>query len=277
MSRVQRSRGLGGELREVRELKDLSIRAVAKQLGWQPSKLSRMETGKQGIPVEDVASLLAVYGVKGDERHRLITLAERPKEPGWWETYESGLSPWSKSIIEAESEAAAIFNFEPLLIPGLLQVADYARALMKGTGAPDIDTRVAMRMARQAILSRESPPDLCVVLDEPVLRRVLGSPRVMARQLRHLTEAAERPTVTIQVVPMSVGAHAGLDGPFVIFDFARRKGIVVLEHRLNGLFVNDAEQVAIFRKAKESLVSLALTPAKSLDFIARLAHERERE
>src|SRR5262245_11791786 len=113
-------RGLGGELRGLRQAAKLSVRTVAAQLGWQASKLSRMETGQQGIRVEDVASLLVIYGVTGAERKRLLAMAERVKEPGWWEVL-GGLSAESRTLVQLEAEATAIFNFEPLLVPGLLQ------------------------------------------------------------------------------------------------------------------------------------------------------------
>ena len=153
-------RGLGGELRELRQSRKLALRRVAIRLGWQPSKLSRMETGIQGIRIEDVASLLVIYGVTGDERKRLLGLAERSAESGWWEQI-GGLSEESRTLIRLEAEASAIVNWQPLLVPGLLQSPDYAKAVMRGGGVPEDDAqaRVAARLGRQAVLSRAEPPD----------------------------------------------------------------------------------------------------------------------
>ncbi len=232
-----RIRGVGTELRELRKVSRLTLRDVAEQLGWQASKVSRVETGKQGLTVEDMASLLVVYGVTGEERRRLLGLAERSKEPGWWEV-GGGLSKESRTLIQLESDATRIVNFEPLLVPGLLQTADYTRALMKAGGLTDADAeaRLAARLGRQAILSRDAPPELLVIVDETVLRRAVGSPRVMARQLRHLIEAAERPTITVQVLPFDVGAHTGLDGSFIVLDFAEHKPVVHHEHKITASF-----------------------------------------
>ncbi|MFY1675362.1 Scr1 family TA system antitoxin-like transcriptional regulator [Plantactinospora sp. WMMB334] len=124
-------RGSAGELRGLRQAKRLSVRGVATQLGWQASKLSRMETGRQGIRIEDVASLLVIYGVTGDERKRLLAMAERSAEPGWWEVL-GGLSAESRTLIPLEAEATAIVNFEPLLVPGLLQTSEYTHVRDEG-------------------------------------------------------------------------------------------------------------------------------------------------
>jgi transcriptional regulator with XRE-family HTH domain len=271
-------RGLGGELRELRQAKRLGLRRVAARLDWQASKLSRMETGVQGIRAEDVASLLVIYGVTGDERKRLLGMAERSGETGWWEVI-GGLSDESRTLIRLEAEATSIVNWEPLLVPGLLQTADYAQALMRDGGIDEHDaqSRVAARLGRQAILSRPQPPMLRMILDEMVLRRVLGDHRVMARQLRHLIDVAERPNITVRVVPLAVGGHAGLDGSFALFDFPRNKSVVYLDHKISGLFLEEAPQVAFFRREADRLDEVALSPTESVDFVARAATEHERE
>ncbi|PTA48052.1 helix-turn-helix transcriptional regulator [Micromonospora sp. RP3T] len=271
-------RGLGGELRELRRARGLALRRVAARLEWQASKLSRMETGVQGIQAADVASLLVIYGVTGEERRRLLAMAERSAETGWWEAI-GGLSDESRTLIRLEAEAAGIVNWEPLLVPGLLQTPDYAQAVMVGCGVPSDEAqgRVAARLGRQAILSRPAPPALHVLLDEAVLRRALGGPRVMARQLRHLLEAAERPTVTLRVVPLAVGAHTGLDGSFALLDFPRNRSVVCLDHKLTGLFLEEAAQVAHFRREADRLTAAALSPVDSMALVARYVAEHERE
>lgn len=271
-------RGLGGELRQLRKDRGLTAVSVAKRLDWQASRLSRMETGQQGIAVEDVAALLVVYEVTGAERKRLLGMAERAKDTGWWEVI-GGLPAESRTLIRLEAEATAIVDWEPVLIPGLLQTADYVRAVMRGCGVPEADAqgRVAARLGRQAILTRDDPPTLDVLLDEVVLRRVLGGPRVMARQLRHLIEAAERPNVTLRVVPFALGAHTGLDGPIVLLTFDRNRPVVHLEHKLSGLFLDDPEQVMFYRREADRLAEVALSPARSIDLVARVATEHERE
>lgn len=271
-------RGLGGELRALRMTKQLSCRGVAEQLGWQASKISRIETGKQGAKVEDVASLLVVYGVTGDERTRLLTAAERAAQPGWWET-NGGLSQESRTLIQLEAQATRIFQLQPLVVPGLLQTPDYTRAVMKSCDVPepDIEIRVVARMGRQAILSRDEPPTLHAIVDEMALRRVLGNPRIMARQLRRLIDSAEEPNVTFQVLPFALGGHPGVDGSFIVMDFARAKPVVYLDHKISGLFLEEPGQVAFYRDQADKLTELALNPTESVDFVARLARNHDRE
>ncbi|MFC4106313.1 helix-turn-helix domain-containing protein [Micromonospora zhanjiangensis] len=270
-------RGLAGELKALRQALGLSVRGVADRLGWPPSKLSRIETGRQGIRIEDVAALLVVYEVVGDERERLLAMSER-SEPGWWEVLP-GLPVESRTLIQLEAEATGVFNFEPLLVPGLLQTADYTRAVMQACGVNDEDaqSRVRARLGRQAILAREEPPELRVIIDEGALRRVLGGPWVMARQLRHLLDAADRPTVTVQVIPLAVGGYTGLDGPFAILDFRRNQSIVHLEHKISGLFLEEPEQVSYFRQEIDKLDAVASSPTESVKLIAQIVRTFDRE
>ncbi|WP_046468855.1 helix-turn-helix domain-containing protein [Allosalinactinospora lopnorensis] len=271
-------RGLGAELRSLRNTRHLSLRHVATQLGWQPSRLSRIETGKQGITTEDVASLLVIYGVTGEERERLLAKTERADEPNLWEV-QGPLSQESRTLIQIEPAATSILNFQPLLIPGLLQTPDYTRVVMKACGVSeeDAEIRVAARMSRQAILSREKPPAFDVILDECALRRIVGSPKTMARQLRHLIEATERPNVNLWVLRYSVGAHTGLDGAFALFDFAKDGPVVYLDHKISGLFLEKPEQVAFFRSEADRLKSVALTQQESVDTVAAIAKELDHE
>lgn len=272
------SRGLGSDLRSLRNSVRLSLRHVATQLGWQPSKLSRIETGKQGITTEDVASLLVIYGVTGAERDRLLARTERADEPNLWEI-QGPLSRESRTLIQIEPLATSIFNFEPLLIPGLLQTPEYTRTLMKagGISEEDAEVRVAARMSRQAILSRDKPPAFEIILDEGVLRRVIGTPKLMARQLRHLAEATERSNVTLLVLPLSLGAHTGLDGAFALLEFAKEQPVIYLDHKISGLFLEQPEQIAFFRTEIDRLRSVALGHRESVDTVATIAKEIEHD
>ncbi|MCP2269710.1 DUF5753 domain-containing protein [Actinokineospora diospyrosa] len=178
-----------------------------------------------------------------------------------------------------EREATGIVNFEPLLIPGLVQIGDYVRALMRvcNVSDQDIDSRVAARLARQAILTKDEAPRLQLIVDEMVLRRVLGSPKIMARQLRRVLETVEEATTTLQVLPMSLRGHSGLDGAFTLLDFVRNKPVVHLEHKISGLFLEEPDQVEFFRAEADTLSELALSPAKSAELVATIAREHDRE
>lgn len=252
--------------------------------GGDPTRLAavealRIETGQQGIRLEEIAALLAIYGVVGEERKRLLDMARRGREPGWWETHSVGLTPWSRTFIRFEAEATRIVGWEPLLVPGLLQLPEYTSALMKACGvAPaDAQARVAARLGRQAILARDEPPELSLVIDEMVLRRPLGGRRLMARQLHHLIEMADRPNLTLQVVPLACGGHSGLDGAFVLFDFDRLPPVVHLEHRISSIFLEKPDQVDVFRREADTLARSALSPVESVKLIAQVAVEHERE
>ena len=271
-------RGLGGQLREFRVRRQLSLREVAAELDWPPSRLSRLEHGRQHIRVEDATALLAIYRVTGDDRALLLGQVERTAEPGWWEA-AVGLSAESRTLIHLEAEATTIIGCEPLLVPGLLQTPDYTRAVMESCGVRKVDTqpRMAARLARQAILSRDSPPALHALIDEAALRRPIGGTQVMARQLRHLVAASVRPNITLRVVPLAAGAHTGLDGAFALLDLPRNRSVVYLDHKISGLFLEDRHQVDFFRREAVRLAEAALDPVKSVNFIARIAGEYERK
>jgi len=244
-------------------------------LGWSPSTLSRLENGLRGITVEDVAALLVVYQVTGAERDRLLALAREVDRPGWWETGLPGLPNQLTALIGFESQAERITDVGMLLVPGLLQTTEYARAVMVGGDVPahEIEARVVTRLGRQALLSRPDPPELHVVLDESVLRRPVGGPPVMAAQLRHILTAAARPTITVQVLPSVLGAHLGTAGSFVLLEFAKAHAIVHLEHLRSSLFVDEPDDVTPFVHARDTLARQALDPAASADLLASLADE----
>ncbi|MGW9350086.1 DUF5753 domain-containing protein [Nocardiopsis flavescens] len=242
------------------------------------SKISRIENGKQGINTEDVASLLAIYGVKGEERGALIAKTVVAEKPDYWEI-QGPLSKESRTLSQLEPQATVILDVEPLLIPGLLQTPEYTRAVMKACGLRDEDAeiRIAARLARQVILSRAEPPELIAIIDEGALRRPVLEPRLMARQLRRLLEAAERSTVTLLVLPTSLGAHTGLDGAFTILDFEREKSVVYLDHKVSGLFLEQPEHVAYYRRQVDTLGEVALGIDASADRVAAIARELEQE
>jgi hypothetical protein len=169
---------LAWDLKHIRNQAGLTLEDVCLKLKWQQSKLSRMEGGQQCISEADLASVLVMYEVTGKERQSLLHLAERQDDPGRWETY-SELSEGSRTLIRLELEASSIVDVESLLVPGLVQTADYTEAIMKAANLrpEQIAVRVKGRAARQAILLKDKPPKLDMILDETVLRRVVGATR----------------------------------------------------------------------------------------------------
>lgn len=272
-----RARGLGAELRELREKCNLTTREVARRLGWSASTVSRTETGHRNISSEDVSALLAVYGVAGRERDHLLTLARETSQPGWWETRHPGLPAQLSALIGFESQATRITDVELILVPGLLQTPEYTRALMEGGGIPtaEAETRIATRLGRQALLSRPQPPEVVTIIDEAALRRPVGGRKVMIDQLHHLARVAENPNVTVQVVPYSAGAHPGLNGSFVVLEFAKARTIVHLEHKRSSLFLDDPEDTTPFTASIATLRDIALNPDDSVRFLTTVAAEYE--
>lgn len=213
-----RARGLGAELARLRRRVDLTTRQVADRTDLSASTISRTETGLRKVTSEEVAALL-LYKITGAQTDRLIGLARDIGRPGWFETGSSGLPSQLVALAAFESQATHLTDVSPILVPGLLRTADYARAMMVGAGVPDreIERMVAARASRQVILSRPVPPKLHAILDEVVLRRLIGGRAVMAEQLRHLTRMATRPNIAIQV--MRCAAHPGVAGAYFVLEF----------------------------------------------------------
>jgi hypothetical protein len=181
---------------------------------------------------------------------------------------------WFRPFVQHEAEAAALRWYELSLVPGLLQTAGYARAVLctrVGATEDEIDQAVAARMERQAILDRDDPPLLWAVVDEAVARRPVGGTDVMRAQVEHLAEMAERTNVVVQVIPRSAGAHEGLAGAFVIADFANAPSIVYLETALTGLVVERPEDVSAVTLRYETLKTEALPRAASLELLREVA------
>lgn len=272
-----RSRRVSTELRRIRAERGVSSVDVAKALGVHPSKISRIENNKIGLRADEVAALLGFYQVAAKRRTQLLDLVRRAEEPGWWQSHGNGLPELWQTLIDFEQRASHIIDYQPFMMPGLLQTAEYARAIILGTAGslPDreLDGKVAARLGRQAILGRPEPPTLDVVLYEPALRVPVGGASVMQRQLRALLDAAAMPTVTIRLVPISVGPHPGLEGSFIILEFQDEPTLVHLENWSNSAFLEEDHHLESYRVALQHLHSVALSAQESLDVIAAVADE----
>jgi hypothetical protein len=272
-----RSRRVSGELRRLRARSGHTCKTAGAALGISPSKISRIETGRIGLQADEVAALLGLYQASKPLREELLELVRRAAEPGWWQVQGSRLPELWQELIDFERSATAITNYEPLLIPGLLQTAEYAGALIAAANPAlsedEVETLVAARTARQALLGRPRSPRLLALLEEGVLRRVVGDPGLMRRQVRHLEDAATRPNVTVQVVPTAAGAHPGLEGPFVILEFDGDPTIVHLETRRGSACLDEDEDIEATTIALQHLQQVALSPDDSLALLAKVAHE----
>ncbi|MFJ4541472.1 helix-turn-helix domain-containing protein [Streptomyces tibetensis] len=276
-----RRRKLGAELRALRSSAGLTSGEAARLVGWHQSKVSRIETGTSGVKPADVRLLLDAYGVTDSQlRELLMVLAGAEESVGrhhWWHAYRGVLPPTYRDFISLESQAGAMRTLETTVVPGLLQTPEYARAVTRAAveGLPEdrLDTLVEVRLARQDVLRADPPLKLSAVLDEAVLRREVGGPGVMARQLERLVEAARLPQVRLQVLPFAAGAHIGVTGPFVIFSFSSTSDldVVVLDHLTSSLYLERKEDLRAYTEAFNALQIHALSPEDSLDFIAGTA------
>jgi transcriptional regulator with XRE-family HTH domain len=275
---VRRKR-LGIELRRLREQADLTCEEVGHRLDCSGTRISRIETGRISIRPGDVRELLEIYGVTGAEADLLVQLAREARQKGWWHTYGRALPPWFGAYVGLEAAAVRFRDFQSMVMPGLLQTEDYARAVLRAAPYPgsadDIDRQVALRMERQRILAQPSPPDLWLVLTESVVRIRVGGPAVMRAQLRHLVEVAERPNVTLQVLPFTTPAHVHPISPFTILEFpdAADPTVVYLEHLSGSLFLEAEDEVSRYTVVFDHLRAEALGTTASLDLIARVAAE----
>lgn len=273
------TRGIGLELQRLRKERKLSCAQVGEALGVSGSMISRIETGKKEPSSELVASILTVLGTKGVEREQLIDQARRQGEPGLVESTTS--TEQSRNYRNFELKATRITDFELALVPGLAQTAEYAHATLSalrvGDGDDDIEAWVGHRISRQAILTRRQPPDLHWIFTELGLRQPIGGAKTMSRQVEHLIELAERRNITINIVPMSVVAHAGLMGQFVLLDFASDPTIVFVEDRTTGLFLDDQDKVARYKLTVEKLTDVALDAEASVRLLKSIAIDLGRE
>lgn len=235
-----------------------------------------MENGTRGLFPDDVSALLGYLQAPPKLREELLALVREGAKPNWIQVGGKLPTAW-KQLIEFEDVASALYNYEPLVIPGLLQTGDYAQAVIAACNGEltqsEVDNLVRTRMSRQAILSRFGGPTLDVIIDESVLTRPVGEPGVMNGQLHHLMNMASRPRINLRVVPFTVGAQAGLEGAIMILDFADQPTLVHVETRgAAGLL----EETAVVQSAKiawQELRSMAMSPDESARFIANLAGE----
>src|SRR6266516_5833403 len=271
-----RGRRLMREITRLRQAAGLSLEIASRRLDFSKSKLYRLENGRGRITTDDLADMLDLYGVRSPQREALIQLGRDARKRGWWTAYAD---VFTGSYIGLESEAATI-RINAHVVPGLLQTAGYARAVISQTrpalepGA--IERAVAARAARQqAILDRDNPPDIHVILDEAALRRQAGGPAVLSGQLTALAQASARPNVAIQVLPFTAGANAGMDGKFVILTFpsAGDPPVAYVEGLMGDIYLESEAELDRYNLAWTHLITQALEPGESVALFSELAEE----
>ncbi|PLW73633.1 helix-turn-helix domain-containing protein [Streptomyces sp. SCUT-3] len=273
-----RRRRLGQTLRRFRGEAGMTLDRAAEAVGWTAPKLSRIETANAHIRPADVAALLRVYGMDDPEVIAALEgLAKDAGKRGWWQTYSGVVSPTYADYISLESDADCVREFAPLLVPGLLQAASYARETIAAnaiTRSPEEVIALAeVRLARQSVLARpERPLKLWAVIHEAALhQRFAVRPHTMREQLRRLLDAAEMPNVTIQVMPLNATPHPGSVSGFSLVGFpGPMPDVVLLENLLGSAYVEGVDEVQVFADAFERIVAAALPTDDSLALISRM-------
>jgi transcriptional regulator with XRE-family HTH domain len=237
-------RRLRNELRKTRESAGKTQRDVAAAMDWSQSKLIRIETGGVNISTNDLRALLAHYEVDPGRITTLVDLARAARDVPRWNVYRDVASPEFVAFLGYESSASIIRNFEPLLVPGLLQTEEYAREVINAVeynNPQRIDALVDLRIQRQEILVKQPAGEFHFIMDEAVIRRVVGGPNVARRQLRHIMEIAELPNVTIRVAPFTAGMYPRLRVPYVLFEFpdVEDEDVLYLENPLGEFIVRE--------------------------------------
>ncbi|TMR37552.1 helix-turn-helix domain-containing protein [Actinomadura geliboluensis] len=274
---------LRAELVRLRKGKKLTQEQVARQLEWSPSKLIRVEGGKNAITRTDLQALLRVYDVTSESRQeRLQALARGAREPAWWNAYRGDLDPTFLNYVGYSAGAAFIRQFHGTVVPGLLQTPEYAEVLSTGKASETARVLAAkLRIQRQQeFAKRENPPRQDYIIDEAVIRRHVGirtDPAIMPAQLNHIADAAENDDLLrVRVIPFSTGAHLGLEGPFTILEFdGDLDDVLYLEGRSGAsmMISGEDDKITEYRDTFELLVEQALPADQSIAMIRQAADD----
>ncbi|MGH4002130.1 MAG: helix-turn-helix domain-containing protein [Pseudonocardiaceae bacterium] len=279
-------RQLGRHLRDMRNQSRLTVRAAAAQLEWSEAKIWRIETGQTSLRSFDVETMCKVYGASADLTEGLMGLAKETKARGWWHSYGDAIPEYFDVYVGLEEAASSISWYESELIPGLLQIEDYARAVIRADNPEvddrEIEQRVHVRMARQALLTRVTdPPALQVVLNEAILHRPIGGEKAMVRQLERLIEVGALPTVSLRVMPFGAGLHHGImSGTFEILRFPlngtgqeTEPPTVYVESFTGALYLDKPREVDRYDTAFTNIWVSALDERASQELITQVARE----
>lgn len=270
-----RQRRVSAELRTWRIKRGLSCKDVARALGWSESKVSRMETGERGLYEDDVSAILGYLRVPAEIRQELMNMVRAGNERNWHEISGTPNSKLLRDLTRFESEATAIYNFEPLLLPGLVQTAEYTRTLIRKATPTrteqEIESLVAVRMNRQRVLDRADPPHLSLIIEEMALRRTMHDSTMMIGQLQHLLAAGARRHIGIQVLPFDAETAVAMLGSLIILECPDQPTLCYEDSRSTSAFLEDELLIGRARLAWKKLSAAAHTEDDSRQLIAELA------
>lgn len=275
-----RRRSLGKRLRELRQGCGLTIADAAKAAGLNRVSIGRVETGRQAILPRTVRPLGRLYGLSDDETETLVKMAEESNQPGWWTTYSGILPNYFEVFLGLEEDAYELRIFQQALVPGLLQTADYIRAITLAwhpdKTKTELDRSVELRAERHERVMGKSPTRLHVVLDEGAVRRMVGGAAVMRSQIEHLIEWAQLPYVSLYVLPFDAGAHSAMSNDFTLMSLSEETGdtdLAYVEQHHGASYEEDREDVAMYEDVFADLVDRALGREETIRFLGRLVTE----
>jgi transcriptional regulator with XRE-family HTH domain len=269
---------LGSHLRRLRERAGVSRTDAGWAIRGSESKISRLELGRVGFKERDVEDLLSLYGVTdGRERDRLLQLAREANDRGWWHRYGDVTPDWFDAYLGLEAAAELIRTYEIQFVPGLLQTADYARAVARLTPGnaradDEVERIVALRTRRQHVLDREPALKLWAVIEESVLHRPIGGTDVLRNQLDALREAVTRPNVTLQIIPLDSAGHTATGGAFTLLRFPQHDlpDIVYLEHLTSALYLDKRDDIETYTQALDLLAATSPPPDQTATLLTAL-------
>jgi transcriptional regulator with XRE-family HTH domain len=271
---------LARQLQALREKAGMTYEQAAEAIYSSPWTVRRMERAEGGLKPLTVKSLLMAYGITDvREIDAFLTLSRDASKPGWWHSYDDVLPLWFRIAVGLEESASLIRAYEPQVVPGLLQTEGYIRAItaasFPGAAPEETERRVALRLARQQLLTRPDPPDYWAVLDETVVRRTVGGAEVMREQLAHLIETISQPKITVQVIPFAAGWHPALYGMFNIFRFPAQElpDVVYSESLTGSYYLNKPEESAQYTEALDQMCAQAASPEQTINILHNVMKE----
>ncbi|XVV16862.1 helix-turn-helix domain-containing protein [Actinoplanes sp. CA-131856] len=271
---------LGARLRELRLAKGVSREDAGYRIRASESKISRMELGRVSFKPRDITDLLVLYGVEDQQEHdRLLELTREANSPGWWRTYGDVLDSWFTNYLDLEQSAELIRTYEIQFVPGLLQTEAYASAVIRlghqGPSTTEVERRAKLRMARKQILTRPDAPKLWAVLDEAVLRRLIGGREVLHEQILSLIDATENPNIRLQIIPFDSGGHAAAGGAFSILRFPHEEldDVVYIEHLTSAVYLDKHDDLDNYATAFSRLIIDAAPPDDTPLILRKIADD----
>lgn len=267
-------RRLRTQLVAARLRRDLTQQQVAEAMDWSLSKMNRIASAKSGISTNDLKVLLSLYEITDQELVvQLLALARGAKQSPWWRSYSDVVSSELLDLVNYESASSAISRFESTCVPEILQTEEYASAVLQvfndENSAERVDRLVKFRTERRRLLATENAPEFYFVLDESVIRRLVGSHAVMRQQLQHLVSVGELPNVRIQVVPFTAGVHGGMKGAFEVVQFegTSEENVVFLEGPRDFIIIDIPDESRHYLGIFGRIAEMALDPEASVDFL----------